>query len=108
MDSQAGQPWKRHLTRLEQSHTFAFAAQELYCQTQPKYIHLLSVSSEYSLSSRFLTQDGIVTLYLGGHSMAGIKDGFVILFSPLVQAVAAGFAVPHLEPDQNENTSAGN
>lgn len=40
--------------------------------------------------------------------MAWIKDGFVILFSPLVQAVATGFAVAHLEPDQNENSSAGN
>lgn len=34
--------------------------------------------------------------------MAWVKDGFVILFSPLVQAVAAGFAVPYLEPDQNK------
>lgn len=33
---------------------------------------------------------------LGGHAMAGVQDGFVIVLGALVQTVAAGLAVPHL------------
>ena len=34
---------------------------------------------------------------LGRHAVAGVEDGFVVVLRALVQAVAAGFAVPHLE-----------
>lgn len=34
--------------------------------------------------------------YLGGHSMARVENGFVVLFGSLIQTVAAGFAVAHL------------
>lgn len=34
---------------------------------------------------------------LGGHAVAGVEDGFVVLLRALVQAVAASFAVPHLK-----------
>lgn len=34
---------------------------------------------------------------LGGHAVAGIQDGLVVVLGALVQAVAAGFAVPHLK-----------
>lgn len=34
--------------------------------------------------------------------MAGVEDGSVIVFCPLVQAVAAGFAVSHLYPEGTE------
>lgn len=34
--------------------------------------------------------------------MARVKNGSVIVFCPLVQAVAAGFAVSHLYPEVTE------
>lgn len=34
--------------------------------------------------------------------MAGVEDGSVVVFCPLVQAVAAGFAVSHLYPKVTE------
>lgn len=34
--------------------------------------------------------------------MAGVEDGPVIVFCPLVQAIAAGFAVSHLDPEATE------
>lgn len=34
---------------------------------------------------------------LGGHAVAGVEDGFVVVLGALVQTVAAGFAVPHLK-----------
>lgn len=33
---------------------------------------------------------------LGGHAVAGVQNGLVVVFSALVQAVAASFAVSHL------------
>lgn len=34
--------------------------------------------------------------------MAGVEDGSVVVLRPLVQAVAAGFAVSHLYPEVTE------
>lgn len=34
--------------------------------------------------------------------MAGVKDGPVIIFCPLVQAIATGFTVSHLYPEATE------
>lgn len=34
---------------------------------------------------------------LGGHAMAGVEDGFVVVLRALVQAVATGLTVPHLK-----------
>lgn len=36
--------------------------------------------------------------------MAGVEDGAVIVFCSLVQAVAAGFAVSHLQPETEGET----
>lgn len=39
--------------------------------------------------------------------MAGVEDGSVIVFCPLVQAVSTGFAVSHLYPEAAEVTKTG-
>lgn len=37
---------------------------------------------------------------LGGHAVAGVEDGFVVVLGALVQTVAASFAVPHLKDNR--------
>lgn len=39
---------------------------------------------------------------LGGHAVAGVEDGFVVVLRALIQAVAARFAVPHLEGNRGD------
>lgn len=39
--------------------------------------------------------------------MTGVEDGSVIVFCPLVQAVAASFAVSHLYPEVTETSGHG-
>lgn len=39
---------------------------------------------------------------LGGHAVAGVEDGFVVVLGALVQAVSAGLAVPHLRGDTRD------
>lgn len=34
---------------------------------------------------------------LGGHSMAGVEDGFVIVLRSLIEAVSTSFTISHLK-----------
>lgn len=40
--------------------------------------------------------------HLGGHAVAGVENGTVVILRSLVQTVATGFAVPHLSPGTKE------
>lgn len=43
---------------------------------------------------------------LGGHAVAGVEDGFVVVLGALVQTVAASFAVPHLKDNRGGTDSS--
>lgn len=39
---------------------------------------------------------------LGGHAVAGVEDGFVIVLRSLIEAVSTGFTVSHLKQNTKD------